>query len=139
MAQLGMRQPTDPFIDAFADSAPALETTSSDGSQANPQSTDTALTTLPLPLASTVGGVTTSDLSDIIFIYGTEGDDFIWWQGVTPVVIQGLGGNDQIYGPAGGNSFLSGDAGNDTLHGYGSNNNLSGGDGNDTLFGGPGT
>src|SRR5215467_14155550 len=69
----------------------------------------------PLMLASTAGGVTTSDFPDIIFIYGTEGDDVISWQGVTPVVIEGLGGNDQIYGPAWGNVFLSGDAGNDTL------------------------
>ena len=51
---------------------------------------------VPLALASTVGGVTTSDFSDIIFIYGTEGSDLIEWHGVTPVVIQGLGGNDQI-------------------------------------------
>ena len=53
----------------------------------------------PLPLASTVGGATTFDLSDIRFIYGTEGDDVISWQGGL-IVIQGLGGNDQIYGPS---------------------------------------
>jgi Ca2+-binding RTX toxin-like protein len=88
----------------------------------------------PLTLASTVGGVTTSDFSDIIFINLTDGDDVFSWQGVTPVVIQGMKGNDQISGPAWGNIFLSGDEGNDILHGYGGGNNLSGGDGNDTLI-----
>jgi Ca2+-binding RTX toxin-like protein len=85
------------------------------------------------PLASAIGDSPNLDFVDIIFFYGTEGDDVIHWQG-GPVVIQGLGGNDQIYGPAGGNSFLSGDAGNDTLQGFGSGNSLLGGDGNDSLF-----
>jgi Ca2+-binding RTX toxin-like protein len=85
----------------------------------------------PLPLASTVGGATTFDFSDIRFIYGTEGDDVISWQG-GPVVIQGLGGNDQIYAVS--NCFLSGDAGNDTLQGYGGGNSFSGGDGNDVII-----
>jgi hypothetical protein len=53
----------------------------------------------PLPRASTVGGATAFDFGDIIFIYGTEGDDVISWQGGL-IVIQGLGGNDQIYGPS---------------------------------------
>jgi hypothetical protein len=69
---------------------------------------------VPLPLASTGGGVATSDFTDIIFFYGTEDADVISWHG-GPVVFQGLGGNDQISGPAGGNSHLSGDAGNDTI------------------------
>jgi Ca2+-binding RTX toxin-like protein len=85
----------------------------------------------PLPLASTGSGVATSDFSDIIFIYGTEGDDVISWQG-GPAVIQGLGGNDQI--SAGSNCFLSGDAGNDTLQGFGGGNSFSGGDGNDVIL-----
>src|SRR5215510_13728021 len=89
---------------------------------------------VPLPLASIVGGVTTSDFSNIIVINLTDGDDVFSWQGVTPVVIQGMRGNDQISGPAWGNIFLSGDEGNDILHGYGGGNSLSGGDGNDTLL-----
>src|SRR5215475_3879074 len=74
---------------------------------------------VPLPLASIVGGVATSDFSNIIVINLTDGDDVISWQGVTPVLIQGMKGNDQISGPAWGNIFLSGDEGNDILHGYG--------------------
>src|SRR5215468_9334731 len=79
-------------------------------------------------------GVATLGFSDIIFIYGTEGDDVISWQG-GPVVIQGLGGNDQIYGSTGGNGFLSGDAGNDYVASLGANDHLFGGDGDDTLVG----
>src|SRR5262249_9043219 len=132
MAQLGMRQPTDTFIDAFADSAPGLETTSSDGLGANAQSTDTALAMLPLlaadvplPLASTVGGALTQDLAqiDFITIYGTEGDDIIQATKIYTDVF-GLGGNDTIYGAAGGLNHLSGDEGNDILYGYGGGNSL---------------
>jgi Ca2+-binding RTX toxin-like protein len=87
----------------------------------------------PLPLASTVGGVTTSDFGDIPFIYGTEGDDFIQVRISGPVVVQGLGGHDEIIGPTNGNSYLSGDAGVDSIQGYGSGNTLLGGDGDDNL------
>jgi len=86
----------------------------------------------PLPLASTVGGATTLGFGDIPFIYGTEGDDNIWVAS-GPVVVQGLGGQDQIIGPTSGNSYVSGDGGNDSIQGYGSGNTLLGGDGNDNL------
>jgi Ca2+-binding RTX toxin-like protein len=88
----------------------------------------------PKSLIQTAGGATALGFSDIIFIYGTEGDDVILWQG-GPVVIQGMGGNDQIYGPTSGNCFLSGDAGNDYVVSLGPNDHLYGGDGDDTLFG----
>jgi hypothetical protein len=48
MAQLRMRQRTETFIDAFADTEPGLGTTSSEGSRASGQSTDTALAMPPL-------------------------------------------------------------------------------------------
>ncbi|MDQ0471668.1 Ca2+-binding RTX toxin-like protein [Labrys wisconsinensis] len=69
-------------------------------------------------------------------IYGTNGPD----------VLNGTGGNDNIYGNAQGtdpaldtgNDTLNGLAGNDVLWGYGGDDTLNGGFGNDTLNGGIG-
>jgi len=50
---------------------------------------DKSVQTAPENLLSIDSTAATFDFSDIIFIYGTEGDDVISWQG-GPVVIQGL-------------------------------------------------
>src|SRR2546421_822016 len=106
MAQLGMRQPTDTVIDAFADSAPALETSSIDGLRANGQNTDSTLAMPPLlaadaPLPTAPGDsnsylhadVFLSNYDDIYFLSDlasrSPGYTFTVW---------GLGGNDTITG-----------------------------------------
>lgn len=75
--------------------------------------------------------------------------------GVDPDLIDGLGGNDVIYGHEGGdtlngngdndsiyggdgNDILDGGTGDDYLNGEGHDDTLNGGDGNDTLLGGSG-
>jgi Ca2+-binding RTX toxin-like protein len=51
--------------------------------------------------------------------------------------IEGLGGDDSLYGGAGNDELVSG-SGNDLLHGNTGNDKLSGGEGNDIMFGGDG-
>jgi VCBS repeat-containing protein len=66
-----------------------------------------------------------TEVSDML--YGDNSDDFI----------NGLGGDDQIFGGEG-NNFLLGGAGNDILYAGSGNDRLDGGDGNDLLFGSEG-
>src|SRR5262249_16236324 len=127
MAQLGMRQPTDTFIDAFADGAPALETTSNDGLGANAQSTDTALAMPPL-LAAHALPTAPVNSNDYLPMYVTLSDDpehgdlyllsFLATQypGYT-FTVYGLHGNDFIVGYTG-NDTIYGNEGNDYLDGY---------------------
>lgn len=76
--------------------------------------------------------------------YG-DGDNIIYAD-ETVHLVNGLGGNDRIYGTLAadslyggtGNDVLSGDAGDDALFGEEGNDSLDGGAGNDTLSGGIG-
>ena len=69
-------------------------------------------------------------------IYGTLGADSLYG-GTGDDVLVGYGGNDVLYGEDG-NDTLYGDAGNDTLYGGAGVDTLYGGDGDDILDGGDG-
>ena len=71
------------------------------------------------------------------YTFGTAGSDLLTAQYTLGDLIDGLGGNDTIYGLDGGD-ILKGGAGRDTLHGLGGNDTLDGGADNDSLFGGSG-
>lgn len=74
------------------------------------------------------------------------GDDLLYNEGYTGLVMDGMGGNDLIVGNAGddtlygnvGDDILIGDEGYDRLIGGTGNDDLIGMDGNDKLFGGAG-
>ena len=71
----------------------------------------------------------------------TNGDDYLVGN-ANPNFIEGLGGNDEIYG-RGGDDLLDGDSiggatGNDEVYGEGGDDHLRGQDGNDELRGGQG-
>ncbi|PPD40132.1 MAG: hypothetical protein CTY16_18040, partial [Methylobacter sp.] len=67
----------------------------------------------------------------------TEGDDTLYGYDDMDDTLNGLGGNDKLYGDSG-NDTLVGGLGNDTLYGDGGNDTLNGGLGNDVLHAGAG-
>src|SRR5262249_40318603 len=125
-----MRQPTDTFIDAFADSTPGLEATSNDGLGANAESTDTALAMPPLLAADALPfpPVILSNDNDLYLLsfLSTQNPGYTF-------TVFGLAGNDIIVGYTG-NDTIHGDEGNDYLVGAGGQDFLLGGDGDDTLI-----
>lgn len=79
------------------------------------------------------GSSETDSLTEIqrVSLTGGESNNILDATGfIGQVFLQGLGGNDQLYGGAG-NDFLSGGDGNDLLRGNGGDDQLTGGDGND--------
>jgi Ca2+-binding RTX toxin-like protein len=139
MAQLRMRQPTETFIDAFADTTSALETASSEGLRA--QSTDTA-PAMPALLAAAdallpTAPADTNKIPRVILL--TDGDDLFFLSDIySPnyiFLVSGMGGNDNITGYIG-NDIIYGGDGNDYLSGYAGTDTLEGGDGNDYLIAG---
>ena len=73
----------------------------------------------------------------IPLLVGTEGDDALFaWEGDAGP-LQGMGGNDTLYGSSSDN-MLDGGMGDDCLYGGGGNDTLLGGDGDDWLDGGAG-
>jgi Ca2+-binding RTX toxin-like protein len=136
MAKIGMRLPTETFIDAFADTAPALETTPSDGLQANGQSSNAALA-MPALLAADAPLVTASaDTNSLLHrdVFLTTGNDTYFlstfYSPSYTYTIYGFGGNDVITGYIGNDTIYGGD-GNDVLEGGAGADVLSGGDGKD--------
>ncbi|AAY38108.1 hemolysin-type calcium-binding protein [Pseudomonas syringae] len=67
----------------------------------------------------------------------TEGNDVLQGEESVADTLNGLGGDDTLYGLSG-NDTLNGGAGNDTLYGGAGADTLDGGAGNDTLYGGAG-
>ncbi len=63
-----------------------------------------------------------------------ESDNRVLMEGPANNVVQGLGGNDQIFSDVG-NDFISGDEGDDSIFGDAGHDRLFGGAGNDTLDG----
>ena len=62
-------------------------------------------------------------------IFGSQGDDFLMGNGTTP--------GAPLANPVNGN-LINGNGGNDEMYGQGGTDTLNGGDGNDTLIGGSG-
>jgi Ca2+-binding RTX toxin-like protein len=80
--------------------------------------------TLDISLASTAYTLTTT---------GTEANDSLFPSNNGANVINGLGGDDKIWGKDG-NDTISGGTGNDSIYAGGGDDSLSGGDGNDSIF-----
>lgn len=80
-------------------------------------------------------GLSFSDVTKMIITSGTEFDDDLHVFNNYSNHIQGLGGNDTIYGGST-TDLLDGGQGNDDLYGYEGDDILMGGDGNDLLEGG---
>lgn len=71
-----------------------------------------------------------------VFWTGTNGDDALYAATLeTPIIAQGLGGNDTISGGYG-DDFIDGGDGNDSLNGRWGKDTLVGGAGQDVIFGG---
>ncbi len=68
---------------------------------------------------------------------GTDAGEYLYGLNGVSNHLEGLGGNDTLYG-ASAADVLDGGDGNDVLYGYGGNDILIGGRGNDTLYGGTG-
>ncbi|MFZ2727192.1 MAG: hypothetical protein WAX77_13130 [Methylococcaceae bacterium] len=85
----------------------------------------------PLTLIGDANGIPTADI-----LQGLNGNDSLYG-GYLADDLSGSNGNDVLYGGYG-NDFLYGEAGNDYLYGEQDNDSLSGGLGNDTLDGGLG-
>ncbi|WP_254452407.1 calcium-binding protein [Roseicella sp. DB1501] len=77
------------------------------------------------PISTTITGTNNNDLLN----YSTRADN---------LKINGLGGNDTVYGGLG-NDTLYGATGNDKLYGGAGNNYMEGGLGSDTIVGGTGS
>lgn len=101
--------------------------------------------TISLVAGSGHGGYAAGDTyTGIERVFGTQYDDTLIGNDAANFLggyhgadeIKGLGGNDILYGAAGG-VFGADDGMADTLYGGGGNDELYGGDGNDRLFGGP--
>ncbi len=80
------------------------------------------------------------------FTFGTAGNDIIYAQYLDGDLIDGLAGDDIIYGsegragpfgPTGSDTLIGGD-GRDTIYGLGGHDQIFGGSGNDLLYGGTG-
>jgi Ca2+-binding RTX toxin-like protein len=135
-----MRLPTETFIDAFADTPPALETTPSDGLQANGQSSDAALAVPPLLAADaalTTLPADTNSLPNKNVFLTIDNDTYYLSMFYSPsftYTVYGFDGHDKITGYVG-NDTIIGDEGNDLLHGGAGADVLSGGDDRDYLYG----
>lgn len=93
----------------------------------------TADLVIPSKNTGDAAGDTYSGIQNLI---GSEFDDSLW-STFAANMIQGLGGDDQLFGRAG-DDILSGNIGNDTLNGMDGNDTLNGQTGNDILDGGAG-
>jgi serralysin len=140
MAQLGMRKSTETFIDAFADTPPALETTSSDGLRANGQSSDAALAMPALLAADASLPTPPADTNSLLHrdVFLSNGNDTYYlafdpfYSPSYTYTIYGFGEGDVITGYIGNDTIIGGD-GNDVLEGGAGADVLSGGDGYDTV------
>jgi Ca2+-binding RTX toxin-like protein len=131
-----MRQRTETFIDAFAETTPDRETTSSEGSRASGQSTDTALAMPPLLAADAPLPTAPADTNSLLHrdVFLSTGNDVYFlstfYSPTYTYTVYGFSGNDRIAGYIG-NDTIIGDEGNDWLHGGAGADVLSGGDGFD--------
>ena len=91
-----------------------------------------------LRLTSTAGGFILHDEVERAALSGGASNNTMIAVGYSgALTINGLAGNDVMWGGTGTNSILGG-TGDDQLHGNARNDSLDGGDGNDQLFGGLG-
>jgi len=90
-----------------------------------------------VPVAENVFIPNAAFLASFVYTGGTAAGEFIGPTGSARQWIQGLGGDDDIYG-SGSADLLEGGDGNDLVDGFGGNDILLGGLGNDNLYGNSG-